>query len=130
MEQLSLITSGIRISVSAVLNDDRSIIDQGRFFHNYFIRIVNTNPFPVRLLRRHWEIYDSLHPLRHVDGDGVVGLSPVLQCGEHFEYSSGCDLYSEIGSMSGYYVFLRLDTLEEIKVVIPKFDLIFHGKLN
>ena len=130
MEQLSHTTSGIQISVSTVLNEDISIIDQGRFFYNYHISIVNTNPFPVRLLRRHWEIYDSLHPLRFVDGDGVVGLSPLLHSGERFAYSSGCDLYSEIGNMSGYYVFQRLDTLEEIKVVIPKFDLIFHGKLN
>lgn len=130
MESISHIASGIKISVQSHLNEDVSIVDQNRFFFNYHVQIVNNNDFPVRLLRRHWEIFDSLHPLRIVDGEGVVGLSPLLKPGDHFSYSSGCDLYSELGSMVGYYIFERLDNLQEFRVPIPKFDLIFYGRLN
>jgi ApaG protein len=130
MEKISKITAGIKITVITQLNEEISIIDQSRFFFNYHIKIVNTNNFTVRLLSRHWEIYDSLHPLRHVDGEGVVGLTPLIQAGEQFSYSSGCDLYSEIGSMSGFYMFERLDSQEKFKVDVPRFDMIFYGKLN
>lgn len=130
MEKFREIASRIKISVNTVLNLDISIIDQSRFFYNYHIRIDNLNAFPVRLLRRHWEIYDSLHPMRIVDGEGVVGLTPVLNSGDKFSYSSGCDLYSEMGRMRGYYVFERLDTNQEFVVEVPDFDLIFYGKMN
>jgi ApaG protein len=130
MEKFSEIASNINISVKTVLNHDISIIDQSRFFYNYYIDIENSNSFAVRLLRRHWEIYDSLHPKRVIDGDGVVGLTPILMANERFSYSSGCDLYSEMGKMRGYYVFERLDNQIEFTVDVPEFDLIFFGKMN
>ena len=130
MESVNKISQGISISVSTELNETISIVDQSRFFYDYHIDISNNNPFPVRLLRRHWEISDSLHPKREVDGDGVVGLTPVINPGESFTYSSGCDLYSELGKMKGFYVFERLDNGMEFKVDIPEFSLIFFGKLN
>ncbi len=130
MDAVSQISSGILVSVEISLNLDISIIDQSRFFYNYHILMVNKNNYPVRLLRRHWNIFDSLHGLRTVDGDGVVGLTPLIDSNDKFSYSSGCDMYSEIGYMSGHYVFQRIDTSEEFVVEIPKFDLIFFGKLN
>ena len=130
MEKFSEIAAKIKVSVTTVLNRDISIIDQSRFFYNYHIDIENFNPFAVRLLRRHWEIYDSLHPLRVIDGDGVVGLTPVIMANDRFSYSSGCDLYSEMGKMYGYYVFERLDDQREFTVDVPEFELIFFGKLN
>lgn len=130
MEKISETAARIKISVNTALNLDISIIDQSRFFYNYQVQIENFNVFPVRLLRRHWEIYDSLHPVRVVDGDGVVGLTPILNSGEKFAYSSGCDLYSEMGRMRGFYIFERLDDNQEFIVDVPQFDLIFFGKLN
>lgn len=130
MEQTSKLKDRILISVDTELNLERSFVDQGRFFYNYRIRIHNNTSCSVRLLSRHWEIYDSLHPTRYIDGEGVVGLTPDLSPNEHFSYTSGCDLYSEIGSMSGYYVFERSDTKEVFQVEIPPFELIFFGKMN
>lgn len=130
MDKISITSAGIQISVQTNLNEEISIVDQSKFFYNYHIQIVNTNGYPVRLLKRHWEIYDSLHPMRFVDGEGVVGLTPLIPSGEHFSYSSGCDLHSEIGFMRGFYIFERMDTMKEFRVEIPKFDLIFYGKLN
>jgi ApaG protein len=124
------ISSGIKISVQVSLNEDISIIEQSRFFFNYQITIENNNPFAVQLLRRHWEIFDSLHMPRIVDGEGVIGLTPLLEPSQSFSYTSGCDLHSEIGFMEGYYTFLNLVNGDTFEVEIPRFDMCFYGKLN
>jgi ApaG protein len=126
----SKISSGIKISVEVALNMEISIIDQSRFFFNYQITIENTNPYAVKLLRRHWEIFDSLHMPRVVDGEGVVGLTPTLHPGQNFTYTSGCDLQSELGFMEGHYTFLNLQNQETFEVEIPRFEMCFYGKLN
>jgi ApaG protein len=124
------ISSGIKISVQVSLNEDISIIEQSRFFFNYQITIENNNPFAVQLLRRHWGIFDSLHMPRIVDGEGVIGLTPLLEPSQSFSYTSGCDLHSEIGFMEGYYTFLNLVNGDTFEVEIPRFDMCFYGKLN
>jgi ApaG protein len=126
----SKISSGIKISVQVSLNEDISIIEQSRFFFNYQITIENNNPYAVQLLRRHWEIFDSLQLPRIVDGAGVVGLTPILESGQSFVYTSGCDLHSEVGYMEGYYTFLNVATGDAFDVEIPRFDMYFYGKLN
>jgi len=124
------ISSGIKISVQVTLNEDISIVEQSRFFFNYHITIENANVFAVQLLSRHWEIFDSLHAPRIVDGQGVVGLTPILEPGSTFSYTSGCDLFSEIGFMTGHYTFLNLVNGDTFEVEIPRFDMYFYGKLN
>jgi len=42
------------------------------FMFAYKITIENNNAFPVKLLSRHWYIYDSNGSLREVEGEGVV----------------------------------------------------------
>lgn len=126
----SKISSGIKISVQVSLNEDISIIAQSRFFFNYQITIENTNPYSVQLQRRHWEIFDSLHMPRIVDGVGVIGLTPILESGQSFSYTSGCDLHSEVGYMEGYYTFVNMVNGDAFEVEIPRFDMCFYGKLN
>ena len=96
----------------------------------YFITIENKSDFSVQLLRRHWDIFDSIGDKRVVDGDGVVGETPVLEPGQKFEYNSGCNLTSELGYMKGYYTLIKLTDGKEFNVDIPQFDLIVPAKLN
>lgn len=124
------IYSGIKISVQVSLNEDISIVEQSRFFFNYEISMENNNPFAVQLLSRHWEIFDSLQAPRKIDGQGVVGLCPILEPTHSFSYTSGCDLFSEIGFMEGFYTFLNLVNGETFQVEIPRFEMYFYGKLN
>jgi ApaG protein len=60
----------------------------------------------------------------------VVGLTPILESGSTFSYTSGCDLFSEIGFMTGHYTFLNLVNGDTFEVEIPRFDMYFYGKLN
>lgn len=124
------ITEGIRISVVSSFKPELSRIDGNLYYFDYRISIENINPFPVQLLRRDWFIYDSLDAPKYVSGEGVVGQQPVLEAGEVYSYSSGCDLSSEIGYMTGHYTFLNMESKSEFPVLIPKFELILPAKLN
>lgn len=123
-------TNSIQISVDVKYWPQQSIPRENHYFFIYFITIENKSEFSVQLLRRHWQIFDSVSDLRTVDGDGVVGEMPVLEPGEKFEYNSGCNLTTDIGYMKGHYVMKKLIDETEFKVDIPKFEMIVPAKLN
>ena len=100
------------------------------FFFAYKIIIENNSEFTVKLLRRHWYIYDSNAVVREVEGEGVVGQQPVLEPGESHEYVSGCNLKTGIGKMRGTYTMERLVDGSLFTVNIPEFVLIVPYKLN
>jgi ApaG protein len=96
----------------------------------YRITIENESEYAIKLLRRHWFIFDSVGEHKEVEGDGVVGKQPVIQPGEHHQYVSGCNLKSEMGTMRGTYQMQRLADGKLFDVVIPEFTLITPEKLN
>jgi ApaG protein len=130
MAVYSDISSGVQISVRVKANLDMSKISKLEFFFNYTVSIENKNIFPIQLLTRHWEIFDSLHPTRIVDGEGVIGVQPIIDPMQSVQYTSGCDLQSDMGYMEGYYTFKNMETGEEFIAKIPRFDLIYTGRLN
>ena len=124
---VSQITSGIAVSVETFYQADAN---QPEFIFAYRVTIENQNAYPVQLLRRHWDIFDSNGAYREVDGEGVIGQQPILAPGESHRYISGCNLNTEIGRMSGYYEMINLNTDQSFTVAIPAFDLIMPAKLN
>jgi ApaG protein len=125
-------TEGVRISVKTGLEDIFTSSEELQYLFSYTIRIENQNPYPVRLMSRHWTILDSSGEVREVQGDGVVGEQPVIRPGEHYEYSSACDLSTEIGKMQGSYRMRREegDRDEVFDVDIPELSLIAPARLN
>lgn len=123
-------TSNIEISVEVKYWPQHSMPRENHYFFVYFISIVNKGDYSVQLLKRHWDIFDSTGDKRVVDGEGVVGETPVLEPGEKFEYNSGCNLTSEMGYMKGYYTLINLMNSREFQVEIPRFDLVVPAKLN
>lgn len=126
----SLISSGIRVSVETYYQPDYSNPLQSEFMFAYRIRIENHNVFPVKLHRRHWHIFDSNGSSREVEGEGVVGVQPVLQPGESYQYVSGCNLRSEMGRMYGTYQMENLNSKDFFDVRIPSFDMFVPFKAN
>lgn len=126
----TLITSGIQISVQTQFRADLSNIVKSEFLFNYRIDIENTNAFSVQLMTRDWYIFDSLYNSRYINGEGVIGEQPILKPGESYTYTSGCDLYSEIGLMKGFYTFKNLIDGELFEVFVPTFKLEYQAKLN
>jgi ApaG protein len=82
------------------------------------------------LLTRHWHIFDSTGSLKEVEGEGVVGVQPVIATDDKYEYMSGCNLRSEIGRMHGTYTMENLNTHKTFTVVIPSFEMQVPFKLN
>ncbi len=124
---VSQVTSGVEVSVETFYQADAN---QPEFIFAYRVTIENQNVFPVQLLRRHWDIFDSNGAYREVDGDGVIGQQPILEPGARHQYISGCNLDTEMGRMSGHYEMVNLNTDQPFTVVIPAFDLIMPAKLN
>lgn len=123
-------TQGVTVHVTTNYLPDYSSPVQQHFVFAYKITIENNSEFTVKLLRRHWHIYDSNHEVREVEGEGVVGQQPVLEPGETHQYVSGCNLKTSIGKMAGTYLMERLVDGRQFNVTIPEFTLIVPYKLN
>ena len=65
-----------------------------------------------------------------MEGPGVIGETPVLAPGEHFSYSSACDLGSTIGRMRGNYLMERQSDGRHFTVDIPDFLLLYPPSAN
>lgn len=124
------VTEGIRISVEQFYQPDYSNPVQGEYMFAYRISIENNNAFPVQLLRRHWFIIDSNTEKREVEGEGVIGVQPIIASGEQYQYISGCNLKSEMGKMFGSYLMENVMTKQQFHVKIPVFQMEAPFKRN
>lgn len=126
----SCITNGIEVSVKTSYFAPQSDPKAQYYFFVYEITITNKSSERIQLLRRHWDITDAFGEKREVDGEGVVGETPMLDPGESFSYNSGCNFPTEIGKMSGYYTMQKLTDRSTFRVVIPDFVVLIPAKLN
>ena len=118
---VSKVTDGIRISVEQFYQPDYSNPLQMEFMFAYRITIENHNSFPVQLLRRHWFINDSNAERKEVEGEGVIGVQPIIAPQDQYQYISGCNLKSELGKMHGTYLMENVLTKQKFHVNIPVF---------
>jgi ApaG protein len=124
------ISEGMEVSVETFYQPDYSNPISGEYMFAYRITIENHNGFSVKLNRRHWHIFDSNGSYREVEGEGVVGVQPVLQPGERYQYISGCNLRTEMGKMYGSYTMENLHNKEAFEVNIPVFEMIVPFKMS
>lgn len=130
LNMVSKISEGVEISIETFYQRDYSNPLQNEYMFAYRITIENHNSFPIKLLRRYWEVFDSNTEQRIVEGEGVVGIQPLIMPGKNYQYVSGCHLKSELGKMEGYYTMENIENKELIKVNIPPFKLVAPVKLN
>lgn len=115
-------TGGIEVSVSPRFLEDQSDPGSSRFVWAYHVTIVNNSDRTLKLLERHWRIFDATGHMETVDGEGVVGEQPLLAPGDSFQYTSGCPLTTSSGIMEGHYTMV--DAYDErMDVEIPAFSL-------
>lgn len=115
-------TEDITVTVRPVYLDGQSDVLNKRFVFGYFVRIDNRGSAEVQLLRRHWHIQDSQGRVQEVEGEGVVGKTPVIAPGDSHEYNSFCIIETFEGAMEGTYLMER-ELGSRFKVNIPRFDL-------
>lgn len=126
----SKISGGVKISVDTFYQPEYSNPMNSEFMFAYKITIENNNDFPVKLLRRHWYIYDSDGTTREVEGEGVVGIQPVITPSSSYQYISGCNLRSEMGKMHGTYLLENVHNKKTFDVAIPSFEMQAPFKMN
>ena len=116
-------TRGITVRVAVSYLAEQSNPDLGRWFWSYHVRLENGCDISVQLLARSWKIVDGRGTVHEVQGEGVVGETPLIAPGGSFDYVSGCPLDTPSGSMSGSYRFVDENGLA-FDVEIPRFGLI------
>jgi ApaG protein len=127
---VSKISEGVEVSVEIFYQSDYSKPLNQEFMFAYRVTIENHNTFSIKLLRRHWFIFDSNGEHKEVEGEGVIGIQPVLQPNENYQYVSGCNLKTEMGKMHGTYLMENQNNKERFYVKIPSFDMIVPFKNN
>jgi len=112
------------IAVSAVPQyiADQSDPENDRYVFAYTITIENVGSVTAQLISRHWIITDASEEVQEVRGLGVVGHQPLLKPGEKFEYTSGCQLDTPVGTMRGTYQMTAEDGTQ-FEAQVPEFTL-------
>lgn len=116
-------TQGVIVRATPLFLDDQSDVKKARFVWAYTIEIENTGNESVQLLNRRWKIVDGHGVTREVRGAGVVGEQPVIAPGGTYSYTSGAELSSAAGLMSGGYEMRVLSNGAVFEAEIPAFPL-------
>ena len=122
----------VSVLVEPIYLEDHSDPSEDSYLWAYKVKIKNNGRETVKLISRHWQIFDSNGNHREVTGQGVVGEQPIIEPGDEFEYTSGTPLSTTSGFMEGYY---EMETKNGTKfdVSIPLFSLdspYISNKLN
>ena len=101
---------------------DQSDPDAERYVFAYTITIENVGTVPAQLISRHWIITDGNSRIQEVRGLGVVGEQPLLRPGDKYEYTSGCQLETPVGTMRGTFQMTAEDGTQ-FEAIIAEFTL-------
>ena len=92
----------IKILVQPTYLEDHSDPSENSYLWAYTVKIKNNGDDTIKLISRHWKIFDSNGSFREVKGKGV-GEQPIIHPGDEFEYTSGTPLKTNSGLMHGSY---------------------------
>ncbi len=96
-------TCGFVVRVTPAFDTRESSPTERRYLFRYAITIENNSTVTAMLHSRRWLIKDADSNEFTVQGEGVVGIQPVLRPGESFTYNSFCPLHTPWGTMEGAY---------------------------
>lgn len=109
-------THGIVVHVESFYMPEQSVPEHNHFMFGYKVTITNESSETCQLVSRQWNIQQTGSKDKQVNGPGVVGKQPVLEPGDSFQYTSGCEVntplkggQSVLGNMRGQYFFCKGD---------------------
>ena len=109
--------------------------DPGVFRYCYRVRVENHGTSSVRLVGRHWKFRTKDGALASTVprwGKGVVGMEPVLEPGDAYEYYSGLTLPTREGTLEGALLFLGPsdEPAQLSKLRLPTQDVMSSGTVH
>jgi len=113
-------THEVRVGAAAIFLPEVSDPKLGRYMFGYNIVILNQGDQPVQLLTRYWKIIDADGEVEEVQGEGVIGQTPVILPKQAFKYQSYCPLPTTWGTMEGKYT-MRRENGEEFDAMVGRF---------
>lgn len=119
----------IQVSVQSFYIREQSNPESNQYVFAYTVNIHNNGNVPAKLLSRHWVITDSDGNTQEVTGKGVIGEQPYIQPGDSFEYTSGTNMETPVGSMHGSYQMVADDGVN-FSAEIPAFTLAMPSALH
>lgn len=119
----------IEVKVETSYIESQSAPEKNHYVFSYSVTIHNAGSVAARLLNRHWVITDANGKVQEVVGEGVVGQTPFLRPGEHFQYTSGTALETPVGSMQGSYQ-MRSEQGDHFDAPIAPFTLAIPRSLH
>ncbi|MCB1667749.1 MAG: Co2+/Mg2+ efflux protein ApaG [Porticoccaceae bacterium] len=119
----------IQVHVDTQYLPDQSEPTKGKHAFAYRITIENIGSETSQLISRKWLITDANQSRKEVQGIGVVGEQPIIPPGQHYQYTSGVVLDTEVGTMEGYYQMVT-ESGEAFDAPIPPFLLAVPGSVH
>lgn len=119
----------LKVEVESRYLPEQSEPGKGVYAFAYAVRITNSGGVPAQLISRHWIITDGAGKVVEVKGLGVIGHQPLLAPGQSFEYTSGCQLATPVGTMQGSYFCVAEDG-ERFEAPIETFGLAMPRTLH
>ena len=116
-------TNGVTVRVQPHFSEDDSDPADNHWLWHYHIRVENAGKQTVQLVDRHWIITDARGQRQEIKGDGVVGVQPIIETGDSYDYVSACPLETPSGMMQGSFGMLLADG-RRFAAAIPAFDLL------
>jgi ApaG protein len=115
---------GLRVTVDKVIYqpDAAAPLDRPHCFV-YFITIHNDADVAVTIKGRKWVVTNDRNEITAVEGEGVVGQTPLIQPGESFSYNSFHLLSTRSAVAEGSYVGLD-ERGRTVLARIPKFSMV------
>lgn len=121
------ITNDIRVQVIPEflgIRENNGVVEN---IFSYHITITNAGTVTVNLQRRYWLIIDADGFQEEVEGEGVVGFTPLIEPNMSFSYTSMCPLKTDWGTMEGFFTMYD-ENSQKLKVQVNRFYLV-HPKL-
>lgn len=114
---------GLRVTVDRVVFHPEARVPADRpHCFAYHVTIHNDSDVPVTIRGRKWVVRADDGEVTVVEGDGVVGQTPLLSPGESFSYNSFHLLRTRTAVAEGSYLGLAGDG-RSVFARIPRFDL-------
>ena len=95
--------SDVIVNAQSKYIPELSKVEDSNFYYLYEVSIENKGKKKVKLLTRHWDIYDGLGKQKKVDGEGVVGKYPIISPGEIFKYKQSVPVKKASYNKSSIY---------------------------